>query len=176
MSNPQENKPKNEEKTDIALPAPLSDVFSQKPDAPHILQIQATLLAQSLGPFPHPDMLARFEQIVPGSAAKIIKMAESQTSHRQSLEKAVVLADVQKSWYGLLCGLIIGMTGIIGTVVLGIFGQPVLGGVLGSSTLVSLVSVFVIGRKKMEAERMEKAKIMTEAQEKPPAASSPPAT
>lgn len=175
MSEPQGNDLQPGEKSAVGFPSAVPDV-SQKPDITPILQIQATLLAQSLGPFPHPDMLARFEQIVPGSAAKIIKMAESQTSHRQSLEKVVINADIKKSLYGMVCGLAIGMTGLIGAVVLGIFGQPILGGLIGGSTIVSLVTVFVIGKKGQETERMEKAKIMTEAHEKPPSSSSSSAT
>src|SRR5260370_35815622 len=53
-------------------------------------EITAKLTAEFLGPFPSPDTLARFEQIVPGSAAQIINMAESQVTHRQYLERTVV--------------------------------------------------------------------------------------
>ena len=154
------------------LPAP------QLPDDTRrvLLEIKASLIAEFLGPFPSPDTLARFEQIVPGSAARIISMAESQTAHRQGLERTVIDGDGQRAWYGLWFGFTIGMSGVIGSVILGLCGHPVLGGIFVSGTLVSLASVFVVGNRSRRDEREEKRKAMTaaqQAQQKPPA--SPPA-
>ena len=118
-----------------------------------LLEIQAKLTTEFLGPFPSPETLARLEKIVPGSAGQIIAMAMTQSAHRQHLEKTVVEGDMKKSWYGLWSGFAIGVIGIIGTVLLGIFDHPVLGGILGGGTLVSLVSVFVIGTSRRQAER-----------------------
>ncbi len=39
------------------------------------------------GPLPHPEILEKFEQILPGSADRILKQAEAQTLHRIELEK-----------------------------------------------------------------------------------------
>ncbi len=38
------------------------------------------------GPIPDPDSLARYNSIVPGSADRIIKMAENEASHRHKTE------------------------------------------------------------------------------------------
>ncbi|MBI1739603.1 MAG: DUF2335 domain-containing protein [Acidobacteriales bacterium] len=46
------------------------------------------------GPLPHPEDLAKYEQVLPGSADRIIRMAERQAEHRQNLEKTVVLSNV----------------------------------------------------------------------------------
>lgn len=46
------------------------------------------------GPIPPPAMLARYNEVLPGAAERILKMAEEQSSHRQYLEKAVVNSDI----------------------------------------------------------------------------------
>ena len=42
------------------------------------------------GPLPHPEHLREYENILPGSADRVIRMAEDQAKHRQSLEQTVV--------------------------------------------------------------------------------------
>ena len=39
------------------------------------------------GPLPPPQILEKYESIVPGSADRIIGMAEKQSEHRRSIEK-----------------------------------------------------------------------------------------
>jgi uncharacterized membrane protein len=39
------------------------------------------------GPIPPPDLLERYNQIIPEGADRILKMAEKQSAHRQKIEK-----------------------------------------------------------------------------------------
>ncbi len=110
------------------------------------------------GPLPPPQILSEYERIVPGSAAKIIEMAVSQSEHRKSLEAKVIGSNVLNSKLGLWFGLIIGLAGISGSVVLGVFGRQWSSGFLGAGTLVSLVSVFVYGSQQRKKERAGREK------------------
>lgn len=112
------------------------------------------------GPLPPPEILAQFEQIVPGSAARLITMAEKQAEHRQSLERTVVEGDSRKSWYGLWTGFTLGMTGLVGSVILGYLNQPWPASIMCSASLGALVSVFVIGSRQRQQERAKKADIL----------------
>ena len=49
------------------------------------------------GPLPHPDMLRKFDDVVPGAAERIIKMAEDQSNHRKDLERKVIESDIARS-------------------------------------------------------------------------------
>lgn len=40
------------------------------------------------GPVPHPDLLQRYDEIVPGAAERLIALAEKEQSHRHSLDLA----------------------------------------------------------------------------------------
>jgi hypothetical protein len=124
MASPQQGEPSGVgaggEHAKVTLPAPtpipvqVAALPEQSRDPAVLLQIQASLITQFWGPLPHPDALARFEQIVPGSAKKILAMAEAQASHRQNLERKVVEGDVQRSWWGLWAGFTLGITGMNG--------------------------------------------------------------
>lgn len=44
------------------------------------------------GPIPDPMTLERYDQILPGAAERIIKMAEDQSTHRREIEKIVIIS------------------------------------------------------------------------------------
>ncbi|MBU1289979.1 DUF2335 domain-containing protein [Patescibacteria group bacterium] len=107
----------------------------------------------SSGPLPPPVVLEQYDQIVSGAAERILTMAESQSKHRREIESMVIGSDIKNSKLGLVFGLIIGLAGILATVTIAIFGHPVLSGVIGFSTLSSLVGVFVYGSRERRQER-----------------------
>jgi len=49
--------------------------------------------AQWSGPMPPPSTLREFESVVPGSAERIVRMAELEQSHRHASENAMLNAD-----------------------------------------------------------------------------------
>lgn len=104
------------------------------------------------GPLPPPEVLAHYEQVSPGFAERIVRMAEQQASHRQSLEKQVVEAQVADAQlfrserrlgqvFALLVTLSIALVG--GYVAL--HGAPWPGALLGSSGLSGIVVAFLSG-------------------------------
>jgi uncharacterized membrane protein len=98
------------------------------------------------GPIPHPDILRGLEEIVPGSAAKVIQMAVDQGKHRQEMEKYVLRSQTRQSGTGQWLGFTIAMFGIIASVYLIATGHDAAGSVLGGIDLISLVSIFVLGK------------------------------
>lgn len=108
------------------------------------------------GPLPPAKELAEYDEILPGAADRIIAMAERQAEHRQTLEAFAVRAEDRRSWGGLIAGGIVAVGFLVGAVVLGLNDQPWLGGVLGGSTLVSIVGTFVYGTRSRRAERQAK--------------------
>lgn len=105
------------------------------------------------GPLPHPSMLEKFEQIIPGSADRILKQAEAQTQHRINMESKVVAADIFKSYLGLIFGFIIGLSGIGGGIYLATLGFDVFGPILSGGTLVTIVTAFIYGTRSRKQER-----------------------
>lgn len=54
------------------------------------------------GPLPHPDALARYDQIVPGAAERIIKMAEKEMGHRHSTEDRMTKNAIRTTYLGII--------------------------------------------------------------------------
>jgi uncharacterized membrane protein len=63
------------------------------------------------GPLPPPAMLAQYNDAYPGCAEAIVKMAVSQSEHRQHLEKRVVDAQIVSERIGQFSALLIGVGG-----------------------------------------------------------------
>lgn len=47
------------------------------------------------GPIPHPTFLEKYEEILPGSAERLIKMVESEQAHAQQMETILVNSQVE---------------------------------------------------------------------------------
>lgn len=76
-----------------------------------------------------------------------MKMAENQQNHRISVESNLVASQSFQSKLGQVFGLIIGLAGIGCGTYLATIGQDVVGSIIAGGTVVSLVSVFVVGKK-----------------------------
>ncbi len=109
--------------------------------------IQQQSVESFSGPLPHPDVLRKFNEVVPGSAERIIKMAEEQSAHRKELEQKVITSDISRSKWGQILGFIIAIAGLIVSALVAIYGSAIAGGIIGVGTLASLVSVFMSGSK-----------------------------
>jgi len=139
----------------------------QTPQVPQILQplqqiitetqtVAAQIQLLHTGPLPHPSILQGYDQVVPGSAERIIFMAEQQAKHRQGLEKAVIDSDIKDSKMGLWFGFIISTVAIISGAVCIVYGHAVAGGVIGGPAVPSLTAVFVYGSRQRKKEREAK--------------------
>jgi uncharacterized membrane protein len=135
---------------------------SQQDDPLHHQPIVAGMSVSTTysGPIPPPEFLKQYNEIEPGSAARILAMAEQQTKHRISLEKMVVSAEIKRSWWGLVAGFVISMSFLIGGCIVIALGHDAAGGTIATTAVVSLTTVFVYGTKQRRAEREEKAKLV----------------
>jgi len=102
--------------------------------------------ATFLGPIPHPAILEGYEKIVPGAAERILIMAESSMKHQQQYDNALLEASRKQAARGQILGFLIGLSAIGASMFSAFIGYPVLAGILGGTTVVSLVVAFVVGR------------------------------
>lgn len=85
-------------------------------------------------------------------------MAEKQAAHRQELERRVVLADINKSYLGLLAAFLLASMMIVGGSLVSYIGQPAAGAVIAGTAACALAFVFLQGTRARRDEREEKAK------------------
>ena len=102
------------------------------------------------GPIPSPDDLSQYERILPGTAERILAMAERQSASRQELERKTCDAatpDTKEARKETLRGQ--WMSFVITIVAFVIAGycahcnQPVIGSVVAGATLASVVSTMI---------------------------------
>jgi len=107
---------------------------------------------------PPPETLKKFDEVVPGAAERIIKMAEGQFVHRTELEKLVIKSDVEQSKRGQLFGFAIAVIGFVTAIIAILNGEQWAAGIIGGATLATLAGVFVYGSRSRSKEREEKEK------------------
>ena len=97
------------------------------------------------GPLPPPAALRSFEEVVPGSAERILAMAEKQADHRIAMEKNIVKGDFRLRYAGLAVGTVLSLVAILGGMYLISLGHELVGGSLIGIHVVGLAAVFVLG-------------------------------
>ena len=108
------------------------------------------------GPIPSPGQLREFEAILPGLANRLVTMAENQSAHRIETEKFVVNSQQRQSGVGQYLGFIISVLAICGGIYLAVNGHPGVGGTLTSGTVISLATIFVLGKRQQRKDLGEK--------------------
>jgi uncharacterized membrane protein len=113
------------------------------------------------GPLPPPQTLAEYDKICPGSASRILAMAEAQSQHRQELEKHVVVSNCRTQDRGPILGFILAA----GVIVIGGYlilqGKELTGLAALVAALAAIVVPFIYGKRaqkeKLEEKRRELA-------------------
>ena len=97
------------------------------------------------GQLPSPEILQKYNSVIPGLADRLVLQAEKQTTHRIALEKKLLNSNICKSFMGLIFGFLISSLGVGGGLYLTFVGFNVIGIVFSSATHVSLVMSFIYG-------------------------------
>lgn len=119
----------------------------QRPQAA-IQQVSITATAQYSGALPPPEMLKGFEAVLPGSAERILKMAELEQTHRHAEESLARKSFDRETLLGQCFAFGIVLSAIGGAVCAGINNAQVVGSVLGTFGIGSIVAVFIFGRRR----------------------------
>jgi uncharacterized membrane protein len=95
-----------------------------------------------------------YGKIDPTFPDRIMRMAEQQGQHRREMEASLLQADLSNESadqserrLGQVFALVVAVAGLVATIWLASLKQPWVAGVVGGGTLVSLVTVFVLGRR-----------------------------
>jgi len=70
------------------------------------------------GPLPHPEIMAGYERVLPGSAERILRMTEKEQDARHRDSSALVQAGVKREREGLYLGGFLAAVTLIGSMIL----------------------------------------------------------
>ena len=150
---PKEHLPVSEEKAN----ANLREEVEEEPEvseASEMKEFRSELRALRAeffsGPLPPPHILAKYDEIIPNGAERILGMAERQEEHRHTMERAIVEAEIWQSRLGLILGFVVVMTMGIGGMILIWHGDNVNGLAIVLTALGGLLGSFLYSVKKKE--------------------------
>ena len=115
-----------------------------------LIRTEAALFS---GPIPPPDLLDKYNQMIPDGANRILKMAENQSRHRQYIEKWAVIGGTILSYLGVLCAAGIAFGALFFGSKLIENGHVISGSILGGGGLTGLVAAFIYGTRSRREER-----------------------
>jgi uncharacterized membrane protein len=88
-----------EPEAERVLPQPLRQALHQPGVSPELVQMTIAAFAASYqGPLPPAEQVRSYEQVLPGSFDRILRMAERQQEHRMELERVTVKEAANRSW------------------------------------------------------------------------------
>jgi len=109
-------------------------------------QAIATLQSFS-GPLPHPELFRLYDEIIPGAGERILAMAEQEAEHQHHMENMALDCASKEAKRGQWFGLIIGVCAFASAIIAVLLGSEKTAMVIGGTTVVGLVTAFVVGRK-----------------------------
>lgn len=123
------------------------------------------------GPLPPPTALGQYDDILPGSAERIMRMAEAQAEHRIEQEQhssqqedvrvqtegTAVIGDSRRGYIGLIFGFILSLLIISLGAYSIIWGNPWVGVAAIGINIAGLAGVFVYGTNARRRERERRA-------------------
>lgn len=128
----------------------------QKEEKNRLARVSISETIVKIGILPDPADLAQYNQIIPNGADRILKMVESQHEHRIEIEKHVIKSQQSQTTRGQYFAFLLALVCIAVSCYLGVAGHEFLGGAIGGTTLLSLVSVFLYSRHKQATSLQQK--------------------
>jgi len=98
------------------------------------------------GPLPPPDLLEHYQQIQPDLVERIVALTERESQHRHRIESKLIEREAAEAWRGQVFGLTLALVAFAVATFALYKGYPTPAGIIGGTTVVGLVGVFVIGR------------------------------
>lgn len=134
-------------------------------DESRSLQGVRTEAAFFAGPLPPPEIFRQYESILSGSADRILTMAEQQSRHRQDLESRALDSNAYTAKWGQRFAFVLGVSGIIGAVVLVALGRTWPGMVIFFADFFGLAGLFLWAEAQGRKELRRKARQSAGAEE-----------
>lgn len=115
-----------------------------------VSRISAVAVTSYSGPLPPPEVLARFEELYPGSARLIIDDFLSESAQRREAERKILPSLLFRQMLGAVSASLLGIVGLGGGIWLSHEGRSLggLSSVLG--TLGTLLAIFLYQNRKSE--------------------------
>ncbi len=97
------------------------------------------------GPIPPPSIIKGYEDVLPGTAERIVVMAENQARHRQDMERIMIEAEARDSLLGVLFAFILGVGCLVTSAVIVISVPDKAGAISSAMVGVTGIASIIVG-------------------------------
>ena len=97
------------------------------------------------GPIPPPSIIKGYEDILPGTAERIVAMAENQAKHRQEMEKIMVNAEARDSLLGVVFAFILGVGCLVASAIIVICVPEKTGAISSAMVGITGIASIIVG-------------------------------
>ncbi len=98
------------------------------------------------GPLPAPQILEKYNEVIPNAAERILTMAEKDADFQREITHKAIELESNERRLGQILGFCIGCIALSLSAVSLFLGYPTTASIIGGTTVVGLVTVFVTGR------------------------------
>lgn len=121
-----------------------------------MLQVVEQRLEHYSGPIPHPDVLAKYGEIVPNMPERLLAKFEQQADHRMALERLVIAGDVKRANWGLVSAVVFGLCVLASAVVLVMNGHEGIGAAMMITGFLTYGGAFLYTKRSRRSDREAK--------------------
>jgi len=136
----------------LNVPAPKEQALVDRVSQEVTIAFEQTTSAIFQGPMPPPEILQGYEDVVPGLARQIAKMAIDEQQHRHQWERRALWNDIFAQSGGLWLGWLLAAGCACGSFYLAYNGNNIGAGILLSVVVVSLVRTFAGANRKQSSD------------------------
>lgn len=136
-----------QEKLPAEIPPEIAQVVKGLPEQKKLEIVQLFYRVQHhSGPLPDAETIKTYNEVIPNGGDRLMKTVENQQEHRHKLEIEGLKRSFNQSSTGQWMGYTLAILFLVASFILALQGKEVTARILGGATLVSLVSVFVVGK------------------------------
>lgn len=99
------------------------------------------------GPLPAPEVLGKYDEILPGAAQRIILMAEKEQASAIDSRNYAIREIASETRRGQWLAFLVALSAFATAAALGFWGHPFAASVVGGLPVVGLVATFIVGRR-----------------------------
>jgi len=135
------------------IDAQIDQILEELPENKRKIIETVIMESRFSGPIPPPEILAGYKEILPDAPERILTMAEKEQSHRHSINNKSIDSFIEQTGRGQWLGF--GLAVMFGVIclVLGLHGIVWLAGILGTTTVVGLTTIFVLNKRPSKTDK-----------------------
>lgn len=126
----------------------VGDLVPQKSRGEVVKRLTSIMVAEMFsGPIAHPRHLRQYEEILPGSADRIIKMAEDRNQHHISMDQKLSDAEIADRKLGMIIGGSLFASLVVAAFLIALTtNSPTLAAIFMGAAVIGGVGLFIKGR------------------------------